>query len=79
MEGCHYAVFTASQDCSFRVVGTDHSGFLEELYCKMNGMSLPEMEEIVDTVCSFCREHEKAGFLKNVKVGIRIEQELNVP
>lgn len=48
----------------------------EELYCKMHGIPLREMDRIVDTVCSLCWEHEKAGFIDGVKAGMLIEQEL---
>ena len=31
------------------------------------------MERIVDAVCTLCREHEKAGFVEGVKVGIQLK------
>ena len=46
------------------------------LYQAMNGMSLREMDQILDPVCTLCRDHERAGFLAGVKVGIRLYQEL---
>ena len=48
----------------------------EELYRRMNGMPLREMDRIIDTVCSLCRDHEKAGFVEGIKIGIRLESEL---
>ena len=48
-----------------------------ELYRQMNGMRLREMDQIIYPVCKLCREHEKAGFIEGVKVGIRLEQELS--
>lgn len=48
----------------------------EDLYQRMYGMPLREMDRIVDAVCTLCREHERAGFKEGIKVGIRIEQEL---
>ena len=48
----------------------------EDLYQRMHGMTLREMDRIVDAVCTLCREHEKAGFVEGVKVGIVIEKEL---
>ena len=48
----------------------------EELYCRMNGMPLREMDKIIDTVCSLCRNHEKAGFVEGIKIGIRLQFEL---
>ena len=51
----------------------------DDLYRQMHGMPLREMDRIVDDVCTLCREHEKhekAGFVKGVKVGIQLEQKL---
>ena len=48
----------------------------EDLYQRMHGMPLREIDRIVDAVCTLCREHEKAGFVEGVKVGIHLEQEI---
>ena len=48
----------------------------EELYQRMNGKPLQEMDEIIYAVCTLCRDHEKAGFMEGVKVGIHLAQEL---
>ena len=48
----------------------------EELYRRMNGMPLREMDKIIDAVCALCRDHEKAGFVEGIKIGIRLESEL---
>ena len=48
----------------------------EELYQRMNGKSLQEMDEIIYAVCTLYRDHEKAGFMEGVKVGIHLIQEL---
>ena len=48
----------------------------EELYRRMNGMPLREMDKIIDAVCSLCRNHEKAGFVEGIKIGIRLQSEL---
>lgn len=48
----------------------------EELYQLMNGKPLKEVDEIIYTVCTLCRDHEKAGFVEGVKVGIGLGQEL---
>ena len=47
-----------------------------ELYQHMNGKPLQEMDEIIYAVCTLCRDHEKAGFMEGVKVGIHLAQEL---
>ena len=48
----------------------------EELYRLMNGKPLKEIDEIIYAVCTLCRDHEKAGFIEGVKVGIGLGQEL---
>ena len=48
----------------------------EELYRRMNGKSLKEIDEIIYAVCILCRDHEKAGFIEGVKIGICLTQEL---
>ena len=48
----------------------------EDLYQRMHGMPLREMDRIVDTVCVLCTEHEKAGFVEGVKVGLCLGREL---
>ena len=48
----------------------------EELYRIMNGKPLQEVDEIIYAVCTLCRDHEKAGFIEGVKVGIGLGQEL---
>ena len=48
----------------------------EELYRIMNGKPLQEIDEIIYAVCTLCRDHEKAGFVEGVKVGIGLGQEL---
>jgi hypothetical protein len=51
------------------------AGF-EELYEQMAGMPLREMDDIIYTACTLCREHEKSGFIEGVKVGMFLAQEL---
>ena len=48
----------------------------EELYQLMNGKPLQEIDEIIYAVCTLCRDHERAGFVEGVKVGIGLGQEL---
>ena len=51
----------------------------EELYQLMNGKPLKEIDDIIYAVCTLCRDHEKAGFIEGVKVGMNIARELNIP
>ena len=48
----------------------------EELYQLMNGKPLKEIDEIIYTVCTLCRDHEKAGFIAGIKVGMSLIMEL---
>ena len=47
----------------------------EELYWLMNDKPL---NEIIDAVCTLCRDHEKAGFIEGVKVGMSLAREMNI-
>ena len=47
-----------------------------DLYQQMHGMSLREMDRIIDVVCTLCREHEKSGFVTGVMVGMQLDQEI---
>ena len=46
------------------------------LYQQMHGMTLREMDRIVDAVCVLCTEHERNGFIEGVKVGILLDTEI---
>ena len=48
----------------------------EDLYHRMHGMPLREMDRIVDAVCTLCREHEKSGFVEGLKVGVQLVLEI---
>ncbi len=48
-----------------------------ELYRQMNGMPLREMDNIIYPVCTLCRDHERFGFVEGIKIGMRLQQELN--
>ena len=55
--------------------GTIKADF-NELYQQMNGMTLREMDQIIYPVCTLCRNHEKAGFIEGIKIGIHLASEL---
>ena len=48
----------------------------EELYRLMNGKPLKEIDEIIYAVCTLCRDHEQAGFIEGVKVGMSLASDL---
>ena len=47
-----------------------------ELYKMMNGMTLTQMDTILDPVCKLCRDHQRSGFVEGVKLGINLKDEL---
>lgn len=47
-----------------------------ELYRRMNGMELQEMDKIIYPVCTLCRNHERVGFVEGVKIGIMLYHEI---
>ena len=48
----------------------------EKLYRLMTGKPLKEIDEINYAVCTLCRDHEKAGFIEGIKVGMSLAKEL---
>ena len=46
------------------------------LYQAMNEMPLREMDKVIYPVCKLCRDHEQAGFIEGIKVGMQLAQEL---
>ena len=50
---------------------------LDELYKLMNGMTLREMDRIIYPVCQLCRDHEHAGFVEGIRIGVLLAQELS--
>ncbi len=48
----------------------------DALYQQMNGMSLREMDQIIYPVCKLCRDHEHAGFIEGIRIGVLLSQEL---
>ena len=41
----------------------------------MNGMPLREMDKIIYSVCKLCWDHENAGFIEEIKIGIQLQRE----
>ena len=66
---CHYNEFNPIET-------TEIKKKFEELYCHLSGMPLRELDRIIDTVCTLCGDHEKAGFVEGIKVGIQMAMEL---
>ncbi len=47
-----------------------------DLYQQMNGMPLRGMDQIVYPVCRLCRDHERAGFIEGIRLGVLLAHEL---
>ena len=50
----------------------------EELYQTMHGKPLKEIDEIIYAVCTLCRDHEKAGFIEGIKLGMSLARDSNI-
>lgn len=48
----------------------------QRLYEQMNGMSLREMDQVIDPVCSLCRHHERSGSVHGGAGGSILAKEL---
>ena len=68
-------LFTYYHECNNTDTDAVKAAF-EDLYQRMHGMPLREIDRIVDTICTLCREHEKAGFVEGVKVGVQLGKEI---
>ena len=68
-------LFTYYHECNNTDSDAVKAAF-EDLYHRMNGMSLREMDRIVDAVCTLCLEHEKTGFVEGVKVGLLLARDI---
>lgn len=69
-------LFTYYHECNNTDTDAVKTAF-EDLYQRMHGMPLREMDRIVDAVCARCREHEKSGFVEGVKVGFLLSRNIN--
>ena len=67
-------VYNASSGIDNTTIKSD----FKELYRLMNGKSLKEIDESIYAVCTLCRDHEKAGFIEGVKVGVGLVKELSI-
>ena len=68
-------LFTYYHECNNIDTDAVKAAF-EDLYLRMHGMPLREMDRIVDVVCTLCREHERAGFVEGVKTGLLLTYEV---
>ena len=68
-------LFTYYQQCN----NTDTTAVVaafEDLYQRMHGMPLREVDRIIDVVCTLCREHERNSFSHGIKTGIILADEI---
>ena len=62
-------LFTYYHECNNADTEALKTAF-EDLYLRMRGMLLREMDWIVDAVCTLFRERERGGVVEGVKVGV---------
>jgi len=48
----------------------------QKIYQELEEVPLKQLDAVIDTTCSLCRNHEMAGFVEGVKVGVRLGVEL---
>lgn len=46
------------------------------LYEVMNGMTLQEMDRVLDPLCALCRDHQRSGFIAGIRIGLKLAAEL---
>jgi len=69
-----YDIYAESNSFDNEVIRED----FHRLYRLLNGMPLKEIDKITDPVSVLCRDHEMAGFIHGVQVGIRLAQETKI-
>ncbi len=69
-----YDIYAESNSFDNEIIRED----FHKLYWLLNGMPLKEMDKITDPVSVLCRDHEMAGFIHGVQVGIRLAQETKI-
>ena len=67
-----FDAYNESSGCDNAAIKAD----FEELYRLMNGKTLKEIDEIIYAVCTLCRDHENAGFIEGIKVGLRLAYDI---
>lgn len=70
--GIFYECYNENSPYNNEQIKTDFN----ELHQQMNGMPLREMDKIVYPVCKLCRDHEKAGFIEGIRLGVLLAQEV---
>ena len=68
-------LYEAYSRCNPMVDAQIKAGF-HEMYRLMNGMPLREIDEIINPVCTLCRDHERSGFVHGVRIGMLPAREL---
>ena len=68
-------LYEAYSECN-RLDDAQIKADFNELYQLMNGMELRDMDKIIYPVCKLCRDHEKAGFIEGIRVGVLLAQEV---
>lgn len=73
------SVLTMLYECYSEIKSYDNEQIqadFDDLYQQMNGMTLREMDQVIYPVCKLCRDHEQAGFIEGIRIGVLLTQEL---
>ena len=60
-----------------RLESTESLKEFDQLYEKLNSLPLSCVDPVIDTVCDLCHLHERDGFTEGIKLGFRLNEELN--
>lgn len=73
------SVLTMLYECHNESNPSDNEQIKEdfnELYRLMNSTELRDMDRIIYPVCRLCRDHERSGFIEEIKIGVLLQAEL---
>ena len=68
-------LYEAYSECN-RLDDAQIKADFNELYQRMNGIDLRDMDKIIYPVCKLCRDHERSGFVEGIKIGVMLAHEL---
>lgn len=49
----------------------------DRLYEALTALPISSIDPVIDTVCDLCHLHERDGFTEGIKLGFRLNQEMN--
>ena len=68
-------LYEAYSECNQMDDEQARAGF-HDLYTLTNDLHLEDADQIINVVCTLCRDYERGGFIHGVRVGALLNQEL---